>query len=132
MAKLRVVCALTFSFTVLVGGGLATQAVAASNSVSRKFASCDELSKVWSSAIGRDDASRTRYIKYRRDNYYKDTHVVVRAGVYRRNSQLDVDKDGVICEEYFEQIDGIRRVFGWLDCNLRGGTVRPDDTCDRP
>ena len=120
---------LALSSTLAVGIGLPIEATTASNQVSRRFGSCSELSKVWSNAIGRDDRSRTRYIKYQRDNYYKDTHVMVRAGVYRRNSHLDADRDGVLCEEYFEQRDGIRWAFGAIECVMGGGNPQSDGTC---
>jgi len=87
----------------------------------RKFSTCDELAQRWSYAIARDDASRTRYIKYQRDNYYTPTSVVVRAGVYRANTFLDADRDGVLCEEYFERIDKIGMAFRIAECVLFGG-----------
>lgn len=102
------------SFAVPVKAQISTQ--------TRRFATCDELSRRWSSAIGKDDRSRTRYIDYQRRNYYKATLVVVRPGVYSRNVHLDIDRDGVLCEEYFERVSGTRTLFQIIECEMGGGS----------
>lgn len=101
---------------------LASPVSAQTSTQSRRFATCEELSVKWSSAIGKDDRSRTAYIDYRTRNYYKATHVVVKRGVYLRNVHLDTDRDGVLCEEYFERRNGIRTLFQIVECKMGGGS----------
>lgn len=94
----------------------------------KTFRTCVELEKKWNYAIARDDASRTRYINYQRNNYKSETRVVVRGGVYRKNSFLDTDRDGVLCEEHFERRDKIGLAGLIAFCVLTGGDWR-DGRC---
>jgi len=84
------------------------------------FPSCRELSKKWPTAVARDETSRTAYIKNRLANYYSPTTVIVRSGVYRRNIHLDANRNGVLCEEWYEQTDGAADAIDFFKCMLSG------------
>lgn len=72
-------------------------------SAATRFISCDELLKSWTSAPAKNEKSRTSYIKWKKDNYYDVLiSISVMPAVYRKNASLDFDKDGILCEEFYE------------------------------
>ncbi len=72
-------------------------------SAATRFISCDELLKSWTSAPAKNEKSRTSYIKWKKDNYYDVLiSISVMPTVYRKNASLDFDKDGILCEEFYE------------------------------
>jgi hypothetical protein len=75
-------------------------------------------------AIAKDDASRTRYIKYQIDNYYDPIGVIVRRGVYNRNSHLDPKKVGILCLEHYTRLRGAADAVDLFRCMLRGGEYK--------
>lgn len=69
----------------------------------RRVSSCDEMVKTWTSAPAKDERSRTAYIKWKKDNYYDVLiSITERPIVYKNNASLDFDKDGILCEEFYE------------------------------
>ena len=86
---------ISMAIVVAVLGGFAPAVSAA------RFDSC---AKLWESSrfslYAKDDASRTRYIKYQIDNFYEPKLVRVRRKFYEQNRHLDADRDGVLCEDY--------------------------------
>ena len=83
-------------------------------SAASRFSSCDELVKDWPSAPAKDEKSRTKYIKWKLDNYYTvSISIIVRPAVYRKNVHLDNDKDGILCEESYENSAKL-----WLGINI--------------
>jgi hypothetical protein len=87
---------ISVALAIIILAGFAPVASAA-----KRFNSCAEL---WESnrftLIAKDDASRTRYIKYQIDNFYEPKSVRVRRKFYQQNRHLDSDRDGVLCEDY--------------------------------
>ena len=72
-------------------------------SAATRFNSCDELLRTWSSAPAKSEKSLTSYIKWKKDNYYDVLiSITVRPVVYKNNASLDFDKDGILCEEFYE------------------------------
>jgi hypothetical protein len=69
----------------------------------RRVSSCDEMVKTWTSAPAKNKRSRTSYIKWKKDNYYDVLiSITVRPLVYKNNASFDFDKDGILCEEFYE------------------------------
>ena len=87
-----------FAICIVVGSIVPTGVAAA-----RRVSSCDEMVKTWTSAPAKDERSRTSYIKWKKDNYYDVLiSITVRPLAYKNNASFDFDKDGILCEEFYE------------------------------
>ena len=103
--------AISVAIVVAVLGGFAPAVSAA------YFKTCAEL---WESnrfsLYAKDDASRTRYIKYQIDNFYEPKPVRVRRKFYEQNRHLDADRDGVLCEDYVNKAYETAMKLGMAIC----------------
>jgi Excalibur calcium-binding domain len=91
-------------------------------SAATQFSSCEELVKVWPSAPAKDEKSRTKYIKWKLDNYYTVLiAIVVRPAIYKQNVRLDNDKDGILCEESYENSAKLWLGMSIAFCTLGNG-----------
>ena len=120
-------CALMFSILVVV----APQNVSASS-----FKNCANFKTAYSNVIARSTADKLRFTS--KDSYAAQAGggIVVKPKVYRANSVLDFDRDGLLCEDDLEMAVNFVRVAelfkgmlnegsssslnGWGNCSFRG------------
>jgi hypothetical protein len=107
------------------------QTVSASN-----FKNCAQLKTSYSNVIARSVADKSRFTS--KDSYAAQAGggIVVKPKVYRANSVLDFDRDGLLCEDDLEMAVNFVRVAelfkgmlnegsssslnGWGNCSFRG------------
>jgi hypothetical protein len=97
-------------------------AIEASAAVER-YKDCEELySRLSPGAPARDARSREKYLESKKKRGEQNrVLVVVRPAVYRRNSHLDLNQNGILCEDTFEQWAGVALVAEITGCVLGGG-----------
>lgn len=65
-----------------------------------KYSTCKELNKVYANGVRTSkDTKNAVYSKKEKKTNYKATKAVVNANLYKLNTHLDNDKDGIACEK---------------------------------
>ena len=91
------------SMSLALGLSLATsvqfeQVEAATKEV--KYSTCKELNKVYANGVRKSkDTKNAVYSKKNNKTSYKATNAVVNAELYKMNTHLDKDEDGIACEK---------------------------------
>ena len=110
--------------------------VAPHNVSASTFKSCAQLKSAYSNVIARSAADKSRFTS--KDSFATQAGggIAVKPRVYRANSSLDSDRDGLLCEDDLEMAVNFARVAelfkgmlnegssnslnGWGNCSFRG------------
>lgn len=84
------------------------------------FKNCEIFKTKYSNVIARSQADKIKYTSTDSFTAQIASSIAVKPAIYRANSNLDFDRDGLLCEEDLEMAVGFARVAEVLD-NMLGG-----------